>query len=43
MENYIGPVLEFDWMIPELEELKALCISFLAVLVSTQKKWDQIE
>lgn len=43
MSNYINPVLMFPWEIPELAELKTLCIGFLGALVGTQKKWDEIE
>ena len=43
MANYINPVLQFPWNIPELNELKSLCISFLAALVGTQKKWEEME
>jgi hypothetical protein len=39
MSNYIMPVLEFEWSIVELEELKVLCINFLSVLVSNNRRW----
>ena len=43
MSNYIMPVLEFEWSILELEELKVLCINFLSVLVSNNRRWAEIE
>ena len=43
MGRYILPVLEFQWDIAELEELKILCINFLSVLVNNQKRWAEIE
>ena len=43
MSNYIMPVLEFEWSILELEELKTLCINFLSVLVSNNRRWVEIE
>lgn len=43
LSNYIVPVLEFEWTLLELEELKALCINFLSVLVSSNTRWAEIE
>lgn len=43
LSNYIMPVLDFEWTILELEELKALCINFLSVLVSNNRRMVEIE
>ena len=43
LANYIVPLLRFQWTITQLEELKILCINFLAVLVNSSRKWPQIE
>ena len=43
LSNYIVPILEFQWNIAELQELKILCINFLSVLVNSNRKWVEIQ
>jgi hypothetical protein len=43
LSHYIVPILDFEWTISQLDELRVLCINFLAVLVNSNRKWAEIE